>query len=363
MKIKLPLFILLIISFLSVNDLHAQDPVFSQFYASPLQTNPALTGVFNGKFRLTANYKQQWNSILQTNPFRTIAAGFDMRSAVGRDDFFSYGVSALKDEAGVGNFNRNVGAVNFSYMKAIGGRGYRSADQYLIAGAMVGAGQFGVDADNLWFSTQFDTGTETINQGLASQEVINANSDVYIDINAGLMWYGVFDDNQSLYIGGAVFHANAPQFSFIDDGQETLDFRWMVQAGGELPFNDNFSVLPGIIVTSQGESLLSIAGANFRYTNRDWREIAIRAGAFVHVSRQADAVTDPLGVTPVSTGLGIPTYTISAILEMERINIGISYDIATNRLEAPTNNRGGYELSVSYIHPGTRKEKVKCPKL
>ena len=345
------------------NEAKAQDPIFSQFYASPMQTNPAMTGLFDGKFRFSANYKQQWNSILQSKPYRTTSAGFDMRTAVGRDDFFSYGITGLRDEAGVSGFTRNVGSANLAFMKQLGG-GYRSADQYLIGGVQVGAGQFRLNSDNLWFSTQFNNATESIDQSIPNGELINSSTDVYIDMNAGLMWYSVFDDNKSLYFGGAIFHANAPKFSFIDaNGKETLDMRWMAQLGGELPLNDQLSVLPGVIVTSQGPSLLSIAGANFRYTNRDWREVAIRAGAWMHVSKNAEFNENSAGLQSNSTTFGIPAYTISTILEMGRLNVGISYDVATNRLSTPTNNRGGFELSLIYIHPATRKEKVACPKL
>jgi Type IX secretion system membrane protein PorP/SprF len=49
--------------------LFAQDPQFVQFYASPLQLNPAMTGVHPGKWRVIANYREQWNSILDSKPY------------------------------------------------------------------------------------------------------------------------------------------------------------------------------------------------------------------------------------------------------------------------------------------------------
>ena len=127
--------------------------------------------------------------------------------------------------------------------------------------------------------------------------------------------------------------------------------RWLGQFGGELPLNHQLSILPAVIVTGQGPSLLSIFGVNFRYTNRDWREVAIRAGVWGHVSKDVEG------------GMSFPTTTFSAILEMERWNIGISYDVNNFKLSEPTNNRGGFELSLIYVHPATRKEKVNCPKL
>ena len=41
----------------------AQDPHFSQFFASPLTLNPAFTGKFDGSWRLAANHRDQWPSI------------------------------------------------------------------------------------------------------------------------------------------------------------------------------------------------------------------------------------------------------------------------------------------------------------
>ena len=41
----------------------AQDANFSQFYASPLTLNPALTGKFHGTLRVAGNYRNQWPTI------------------------------------------------------------------------------------------------------------------------------------------------------------------------------------------------------------------------------------------------------------------------------------------------------------
>ena len=42
---------------------YAQDIHFSQFYASPLTMNPAMTGMMDGTFRATAQYREQWSSL------------------------------------------------------------------------------------------------------------------------------------------------------------------------------------------------------------------------------------------------------------------------------------------------------------
>lgn len=349
MKIKLPILLLLFGLF---SKLTAQDPQLIQFYAAPLQLNPAMTGVHPGAWRVVANYRQQWNSILDTRPFQTMSASFDARTRVGRGDFFAYGITAMRDQAGSSNYLRNNTDLSFSYMKQLDGSRYRGYDQFLIGGAQVGIGQHSLNYQKLWFSSQFNTAIEQVDQSLPTGEAIDEKSGLFMNINAGLMWYAVFDDNQSLYFGGALHHVNGPRVSFIQaDGEESMDMKWTVHAGGELPFSHQFSMLPAVAVIGQGPSLISLFGTNFRYTNRDWKELAIRAGAWGHL------------VKDIEGSLALPAVTFTAILEVERWNFGLSYDLNANKLAAPTNGRGAFEISLIYFHPAERREKVRCPKM
>ena len=219
--------------------------------------------------------------------------------------------------------------------------------QFGLEPAELGFGQQSLDYGSLWFSSQFDNATEQIDNSISNGENINESSGVYMNINAGLLWYAVFDDNQSLYFGGSLNHVNAPKVSFIDgDGQESIDTKWVIHAGGEIPFSHQLSVLPAVAVIGQGKNLVSLYGANVRYTNRDWQEVAIRAGLWGHLVKDFDG------------GLATPAVTFTAILEMERLNVGVSYDVATNQLSPPTNNRGAFELSLIYYHPASRREKL-----
>ncbi|MEO1263243.1 MAG: PorP/SprF family type IX secretion system membrane protein [Bacteroidota bacterium] len=331
----------------------AQDPQFSQFYASPMQLNPAMTGVFPGQWRAVANYRQQWNSILNTRPFRTISASFDAKVPVGRGDFFSFGMTTLRDEAGIADYNRTSVDLSLSFMKQLGGSRYRGADQFLVGGVQVGFGQHNISPEKLWFSNQFNTTTEEIDQSINSGENIESSSDLFLNVNAGLLWYAVFDDNQSLYVGGAIHHVNQPEVSFLANSSEgTLESKYTVHLGGEIPFNSRLSILPAVAVVSQGPSLISLYGANFRLTNRDWKEIAIRAGAWGHL------------VKDVEGSIASPAVTFTTILEIERWNIGLSYDLAANQLAPPTNGRGAFEVSLIYYQKSAgRKYRVECPKM
>ncbi|MEM8908514.1 MAG: PorP/SprF family type IX secretion system membrane protein [Bacteroidota bacterium] len=337
-----------------IGDLRAQDPRFSQFYAAPLQVNPAMAGVFEGRFRVNANYRDQWSSVLGSVPFRTIAAAIDLRYHVVNEDFVSFGVNLLRDEVGEGHFVQTRTYLNAAYLKKIGGAPYTNTAQYLVAGAQIGLGQNSVNWNQFWFSAQFDQSIGGLpNFALPSGEMAilgdSRTTDVFLDFNAGLLYYALFGDNRSVYFGGAIHHLNGPQISFFEDGDETLNRRWLGQVGAELPFNDELSILPAAIIMGQGPSTSTTFGANVRYSNNDWNEIAIRAGLWPHLSS-----------TPTSR-IYFEAITVAAILELNRWNLGLSYDITTSDFSATNNSRGAFEVSLIYTHPARSRVRVRCP--
>lgn len=331
----------------------AQDPRFTQFYAAPSQLNPAMTGVFEGRWRFHANYRDQWGSILESNPFRTMAAGFDMRYNVTGDDYLGVGVSALRDEGGTSHFNVNRGHVSASYMKHIAGGAYRSDEQYLIAGGSFGVGQHTLD-NRLWYSQEFNytfglPDPNNLSSGESFEGMETLSSDVYMDVSAGLMYYALFGENKSVYGGLAMNHLNAPNVSLLPGMKEELYARWVLHAGGELPVSSELSLMPAIQLMRQGPSFETTFGNNFRYNNHDWRELAIRIGLWARVSKTV-------------TGSHMDALIATAILEMERWNLGVSYDMTTSSLNNANNSRGALEISLVYFHPAKGRVKVNCPK-
>lgn len=341
---------------LFAGSLLGQDPHFAQFYSAPIQTNPAMTGVHSGRYRIALNYRDQWSSVVD-EPFRTYAASFDIRSRIGKGDFVAFGFNALHDRAGASPYLRTQAYLSASYMKQLSGNRYRTNDQFLIGGLQVGMGQHALDFSKLWFSNQFNPGTVAVDFSAPNGELYGTNSkvtsDMYLDFNAGLLYYALFDDDASFYIGGSAHHLNGPQISFLDNSSQNLYMKLLAQVGGQIPFSDELSLLPAVIGMFQGPSFSTIFGGNFRYSNNDWRELAIRAGVWGQVSRQED-----------TTGgdYGLPSVIISTVLEVERFNIGFSYDVNAGYLNRPTDGRGAYEISFIYVHPAERREKVNCPK-
>jgi type IX secretion system PorP/SprF family membrane protein len=327
----------------------AQDPHFSQFYNAPMHLNPAMTGVFPGQFRVIANYRNQWSSILGADAFKTLGASADVRFEVFKNDYFAFGVNALQDQAGAGQFKQSRGGLSVGYLKQLVGGKYRSDHQFLVAGLNAGFGQYTQDWGNYWFSNQYNGSTESVDSSIPSNEALAQSTGMFLDINAGLMYYAVFEEDASLYGGGAIFHANQPNVSFLTDGNEKLYRKIMVHAGGQVPINPNFSLLPAAYLSFQGPSTQTVLGSNFRYTNNDWYEVAIRAGVWTRLANS------------LKSGTIMDAVIYSFILEMERWQLGLSYDVNHSSLKRASQSRGGVELSLIYVHPYQSRYRVNCP--
>jgi type IX secretion system PorP/SprF family membrane protein len=104
MKLKVS-FLILNISFCIAQALQAQDLHFSQFFNSPLSTNPANTGFIpDGDYRLGVNFRDQWSSIMAV-PYKTMSAFGDLKIMKISDltGWVGIGGLVLRDVAGSGN--------------------------------------------------------------------------------------------------------------------------------------------------------------------------------------------------------------------------------------------------------------------
>src|SRR5215203_323069 len=98
-------FTIAILGLLLAVSVQAQDLHFSQFFNSPLTTNPANTGFIpDGDYRLGINYRDQWSSVM-TVPYKTMSVFGDVQLMRNRfeNGWLGAGGVLLHDVAGSGN--------------------------------------------------------------------------------------------------------------------------------------------------------------------------------------------------------------------------------------------------------------------
>ena len=155
-----------ILFFIMISWVHivAQDPHFSVFYGVPIGINPAYTGNFNGNFRVSAQYRDQWNSILSNESiaaYRTIVTSLEARTNKGIDenDFVGMGIYGMRDVAGQSRLANTKVGLSASYRKALDQFG----DHFIAIGGQIAFHQSTIDLSNLtwgnqWNGTRYDGG-------------------------------------------------------------------------------------------------------------------------------------------------------------------------------------------------------------
>lgn len=334
---------------LTLTSLTGQDIHFSQFYLSPLNLNPAMTGVMNCNSRFVANYRNQWASVLRSNSFRTYSVSYDQRIPVGRYDYFGVGGTFWGDRAGEANFATTTGKISLSYSKKMGGG--RNQGHYLVVGAEGGMAQRSLDFLRLRWGTQHD-GLGGWDSEAPSGEDFDRDEFTFGDLAAGLLWFMTFDQNNNLYLGGSFHHLNRANQSFLEGGQDLLYSRYTVHGGGEFQLGQRFGIVPGVIVMSQGPSFQVNAGTSFKFLlggGRNRSDQSFQAGLWTRVSNK------------IESGVLNDAVILSTRFDYENFAIGFSYDINVSPLQAASNNNGGFELALQYKICGQERRGVYCP--
>lgn len=101
--------ILCSLTYLLSVQLHAQDPIFSQFFSSPLTVNPAFAGNSDADWRLMALRRNQWISS-GVEPLNTTSLSFDgklFRQRNNEQNYIGGGVFFLQDYGLGGAYKSN----------------------------------------------------------------------------------------------------------------------------------------------------------------------------------------------------------------------------------------------------------------
>lgn len=329
--------------------LAAQDIHFSQFYMSPLNLNPAMTGVINCDQRAVVNYRNQWAGVIGANAYNTYSASYDRKLAVGRDDYFGVGGTLWSDVAGSTKFGTSQARLSFAFTKKIGGR--RKVGHYLSVGADAGLSQRRVNTNDLRWPTQVTNGQF---DGTKPGEAIPNAEFLFADFSGGLVWFSNLGERKSLYGGIAMHHLNQANVSFLGR-QESLYSRITFHAGGEYPMNNKVSVKPDFIFMSQGPHKEINAGASVRLkmgaTGRGTQDLGqfFQIGAWYRVGNKVEG------------GLHSDAIILVSRFEFDKYGIGFSYDYNVSQLSAAAAGNGSFELSLTYLICGSSSRGVYCP--
>ncbi len=318
---------------------YGQDEHFSQFYAVPMHMNPALTGAYEGTYRMAAIYRDQWNNQLES-PYRTFAAGGDTNID------FKIGNQKAPDKIGIGLFfvndkvsefatvNNKISA-NFSYQKRLGDQ----RPSYLGAGVQFGITQRNINYDNIFFQDQFN---QIDDFNLPTGEVLPPNNFGAFDLSLGIN-YSVQYDKASLHIGSALHHVNKPSYSFFSkqefsnpsiDISQKLESRFVAHVSYNKQLRYLVQLQPRLVYQKQGEDNQIDFGTNLEYKFKD-SSTAIIFGMWMTTLDDLD-------------GLHLENITPLLGIQKDQFIFGLSYDIHLRDLLSSPFGFNTFEFSIRF---------------
>ena len=214
----------------------AQDPVFSQFYASPLQLNPAFTGSAMAPF-IALNYRMQYPGFNNGAAYSTFAASFDQHLK-GLNS--GIGLSLMTDDAGQGIWRKTYASAHYSYKVSI--------NEQIAARLGVEAGfiQSNLNWDKLIFYDQLDQllGPYMVDGSFrpTSENRPERTSKTLFDMSTGVVVYG-----SGFHAGLSVKHLATPNEGLINNNPNLLiglPVRWTMHGGYEFTLKKSNSLQP-----------------------------------------------------------------------------------------------------------------------
>jgi type IX secretion system PorP/SprF family membrane protein len=304
--------------------LFGQDPVFSQFYAAPLQMNPAFAGTAQAPF-IAANYRMQYPSFLSGAAFSTFAISYDQ--SLNRSNS-SVGFSVMTDDAGQGILKKTFASAIYSYKVNI------REDVQAKIGVEAGLIQSNLNWDKLQFLDQADpiTGFE-VPRPSAEVRPTELNKTLF-DLSTGFLLSA-----KNFYVGLSAKHLATPNEGYLNVNQNLrvgLPIRWSLHGGYEITLREGNRrrpktfVTPSLMLAKQGDFVQAVLGAY---------------GGF-----------GPLfsGVWYRQTPSNAESLIFTLGFKQESFKIGYSYDFTVSGLAGKSG--GSHELSFTInLDPNPRK--------
>jgi len=316
---------------------------------APLAINPALTGAFNGTYRLTGVYRGQWTSVGNFGDgYLTPHVSIDVPLLSGllmENDWIGVGLSILSDNAGSSNFKSGFAGTGATYHMGFDDE----YSQVLSIGFQYGAenksfnGQeirtpsvlFGNEPERLVLDEKGDTrsvSNGSIAIGVTYKATINDDGDIW---RGGLAMKGIGSSKGSFISSDSISQnrTNLTKPTLIGFGEASLMMAERVRLNPAVIFQ-----------TNSGFSTLALQATADYLLNAKKRQI----------------LTGGLGYR-----VGDSVNLIGGI-QIKDVKVGLAYDLTVSGFSDATRN-GAFEISVGYIGKIYKKPQVHpvifCPRL
>jgi type IX secretion system PorP/SprF family membrane protein len=336
----------------------AQGLHFTQYNMSPLTLNPALSGKYEGTFRVGGIARDQWRSVIASSAYQTQSAYIDSPILKGlkRGDWVGLGVMAFQDVVSAGKLKHSAFKISAAYHLALDAK----RNNVLSIG-----GQFGSENRNVTNNYRYEADILTNkldsygSDGLLGAPANGAAADAKANAsnwNAGVMLSSKLNKTTDAQLGLTIANLTRPTFDLGGSKPPTpgsgaaikdkIARRVVFHGKFDAKVSKLWTVSPSFLFqTTQKQDVIMIqALAGYLWDAK--RDLTFNMGLSY---RLADAISPMLGA------------------RYKKLTVGFAYDIRTGQiLNQASGGRGGMEIAAYYIQRIYKqpkvKEKILCPR-
>lgn len=319
--------LMMLIVFLSMGNIHAQNIHFTRYDFQPLLLNPANSGSYLGSFRVTAIYRDQWANLLP-NSFSTPAISIDapLGIAFREQDWIGVGVNFYQDRAGAGKLTTTGFNGFLSYHLALD----KGQKNVLTLGLNGGS-------KNRKFGNVNDFIFEDQDNGVSNLSLESSGGTV---LGAGILYSTDINETDNIRFGFAAQNLLPINYQLTNSSSEKEIPEYNIHAEGSFLLVKDLTVEPAVVYQIKEGQNLGYGQARLGYTLDEEKNLRLIGGLGYRLGRAVQ---------------------ILAGIDYQGWRAGIGYDINTSPL-VPAQS---FEIGMSYIGKIYKRPKVKevilCP--
>jgi type IX secretion system PorP/SprF family membrane protein len=324
--------ITLCVLLMSGSVLQAQSYHFSQFFSTPLLTNPANTGQLEGPYRLASNFRSQ-GSGGATYFTGYLSADFSLfQDKLAKGHKAGAGIHIMNDQSSGGALQTNAIAVSGAYHVGLDPNG----DHSVGLGFQGAYHQRRMDYSKLSFGNQF--GNNGYDAALPIGENLGNGNTNYMDLNAGVI-YNITLEDRSFFGGFSVYNILRHNENVLVE-EFQMPVRYTLQAGGQVFVGEYGKASLSLTHLQQANAKETTIGAAYGHQLSDGEKNELSIGMWY---RYKDALIPYVGY------------------QRAAFQIGLSYDHTVSSLKTASQMRNGYELTLMYRAIDKRSLKTLIP--
>ena len=323
MKFIQKYYIVLLVLLFSNKVASAQDPNFSQFIASPLSINPALTSNGESSWRAMSNVRTQWVGIGSSYITQSLSVDGKLKK-LDDDNYLGIGGMVIAEKAMDGIFKSTYININTAYHLSLDNKGN---------GLAVRLGYINNNTRIDFSQLSFDQQLSSIgfDRTLPAGEPSLSNATSFSSACAGIM-YTYDNDNTFLNLGAAGYRFVKSNRSVLDDNTQYISPRYDIHADFGTALNDRVNLnVSAVHMIQNGTSNTSI-GTSFGLVQNanDFNSEQLRMLNLGMFYKVGNAIIPYVG------------YNYNAF------QFGFSYDVNVSSVKSGSMSARSFEISFMY---------------